>query len=75
MTEEGEVQPSWRRTAGTFLILALIALWAFLVVTLAEWIGPMPTVVAIAYYAIAGTLWIAPLRPLLMWMEIGKWRE
>jgi Protein of unknown function (DUF2842) len=26
-------------------------------------------------YLIAGTIWIAPLRPLMIWMETGKWRE
>jgi len=24
---------------------------------------------------VLGTIWIAPLRPLLIWMETGKWRE
>ena len=27
------------------------------------------------YVPVAGIVWIAPLRPILLWMETGKWRE
>jgi hypothetical protein len=25
-------------------------------------------------YIVSGIIWIAPLRPLLIWMETGRWR-
>jgi len=25
-------------------------------------------------YLVAGVIWIAPLKPLLRWMELGRWR-
>lgn len=67
-------EPSWRKTVGIFLIIALILLWAALVVTLAGSIGRMPWPVEALFYIVAGVAWIAPLKPLLRWMETGKWR-
>ena len=41
-----------------------------------DWIGPtcrQCSVLAIVY-AVAGIIWIAPLRPLLIWMETGSFK-
>lgn len=67
-------RPSWRKPAGTFLILALIVGWAVLVVTAANWIGDMPWPIELLFYVAAGVIWIAPLKPVLRWMETGRWR-
>jgi nitrate reductase NapE component len=67
-------EPNWRKPVGIFLILALILCWAVLVVTLAGAIGHMPWPIEAIYYVVAGVAWIAPLKPLLRWMETGKWR-
>jgi hypothetical protein len=67
-------QPSWRKPAGIFLILALIAVWAVLVVTLFDLIQDLPWPLHAAYFVVAGIAWIAPLKPLLRWMETGRWR-
>lgn len=67
-------QPSWRKPAGIGLILALIAGWAVLVVTLAEALGEQPWPVWAFYYTITGIAWVLPLKPLLRWMETGRWR-
>ena len=67
-------QPSWRKPAGIFLILLLIAVWAFLVVTVAEWLEGAAWPLLALYYSSAGLVWILPLKPLLRWMETGKWR-
>ncbi len=52
-------QPSWRKPTGILLILALITAWAAAVVSLSPWVGGWP---------------VLPLRPLLCWMETGRWR-
>jgi hypothetical protein len=65
---------SWRKPAGMFLILALIAVWAMLVATAAQLIEGLPDIVHILYYLTAGIVWILPLKPLLLWMETGRWR-
>jgi predicted membrane channel-forming protein YqfA (hemolysin III family) len=69
------VKPTWRKPAGIFLILLLIAGWAFVVVTVAELLPPLPRPVKALFFVAAGIAWILPLKPLLRWMELGRWRE
>jgi membrane protein implicated in regulation of membrane protease activity len=63
------VRPSWRKPAGIFLILVLIASWAGLVGKLADRLPSMPWPLKALFFAVAGLVWILPLRPLLRWME------
>lgn len=65
-------EPSWRKPAGIFAILALIAIWAVLVVSLSETVGRWPILLQAIFYLIAGIAWILPLKPLLRWMETGR---
>ena len=65
-------QPSWRKPAGIFAILALIAAWAVLVASLASYVGGWPVLVQAIFYLIAGIAWVFPLKPLLRWMETGR---
>ena len=67
-------QPSWRKPAGMFLILTLIAVWTGIVVSVSPWVGTLPVLVQAIFYLVAGIIWILPLKPLLRWMELGKWR-
>jgi hypothetical protein len=70
-------KPSWRKPAGMFIILGLIALWAVLVGSLSGLIGGLPMVVQVPVYVFLGLIWIwvLPLRRLLSWMETGRWRR
>lgn len=70
------MEPSWRKPFGMLLIVALIAVWAVLVVTLVDHLAPHPALAGVIYLA-AGIawLWIFPMKRLLRWMELGKWRE
>lgn len=70
-------QPSWRRTAGAFLILALIVVWASLVVQLAGPVGHLPVLVQALFYIVAGIgwIWVLPMRRILLWSETGRWRR
>src|SRR5439155_37073 len=38
------------------------------------WIGGWPVLVQALFYLVAGLLWIVPLRPLIRWIESGRWR-
>lgn len=67
-------QPSWRKPTGMLLILAIIAIWAVLVTSASGWIGGLPGWMQAIIYIVSGIIWIAPLRPLLIWMETGRWR-
>ncbi len=67
-------RPSWRKPVGIGLILLLIAIWAVLVVTLFDLIRGLPWPLHALYFTAAGLAWILPLKPLLRWMETGRWR-
>lgn len=66
--------PTWRKPFGMLLILLLIAVWSGLVVSQSERIGALPGFAQLAIYLVAGIVWILPLKPLLRWMELGRWR-
>jgi hypothetical protein len=65
-------EPSWRKPVGIFVIVALITLCAGLVLSVAESVGEWPILVQALFYLVCGLIWIAPLKPLLKWMETGK---
>ena len=64
--------PSWRKPVGMGLILLLILVWCIGVASLSIPIGRLPALVQAPIYAILGIAWIAPLKPLLRWMELGR---
>ncbi|MES2497476.1 MAG: DUF2842 domain-containing protein [Pseudomonadota bacterium] len=68
-------EPSWRKPAGIFLILLIILVWSVIVATASPWIGTLPPLVQAPIYVVAGIVWILPLKPLLAWMETGRWRR
>ena len=69
------MKPSWRKPAGIFLILVLITAWSVAVATGADHIGGAPWPLQALFFLVAGIAWILPLKPLIRWMEVGKWRE
>ena len=68
-------KPSCRKHAGMLLLLALIAAWGFVVVTVAEALPELPWPLKALFFILAGLVWILPLKPLLRWMELGRWRK
>jgi hypothetical protein len=68
-------EPSWRKPAGIFAILALIAVWAGLVASLSTLVGGWPVLFQAIFYLVAGIAWILPLKPLLRWMETGRFKD
>ena len=68
-------QPSSRKLAGIVLILLLIVLWAAFVASLAPFVGRWPILVQAPFYLVMGLVWIAPLKPLVRWMESGRRRS
>jgi hypothetical protein len=55
-------------------IVGIIGVWALLVVSASSYIGQLHILAQGIIYLIAGIVWIAPLRPLLIWMETGSFR-
>ena len=68
-------QPSTRTLAGIALILLLIVVWAALVASLARFVGGWPILVQAPFYLIMGMVWIIPLKPLVRWMQTGRFRD
>lgn len=68
------VTPSWRKPAGVLAILALIAAWCIVVASLSRTVGGWAWPFQLGFYLVTGLVWIAPLKPLLRWMETGRWR-
>src|SRR4029453_7432991 len=69
-----KAEPSWRKPAGIFAILALIALWAAAIASLSGEVGRWPIWLQSIFYIFTGIVWILPLKPLLRWMEPGRFR-
>lgn len=68
------MNPSWRKSAGALAIMVLILVWVVLVASFSGWIGQLPILVQTLVYLALGIVWILPLKPLLRWMETGRWR-
>lgn len=68
-------EPSWRKPAGIFLILLIILVWAVIVATASPWVGTLHPLLQGVFYIVTGIVWIMPLKPLLAWMETGRWRS
>ena len=68
-------KPSWRKPAGIFAILALIAVWAGMVASMSGFVGKWPVLAQAFFYLISGIVWILPLKPVLRWMETGHFKD
>lgn len=66
--------PDWRKPVGMLMILALIVAWCAIVVSFSATVGGWHWLVQLVFYVVTGIVWIAPLKPLLRWMETGRWR-
>jgi hypothetical protein len=67
-------KPSWRKPAGALGIVLYVMIWVVLVASFSAEIGSLPILVQLLIYVALGVVWIAPLKPVLRWMELGKWR-
>ena len=66
--------PSWRKPVGVLLILLLILVWAVLVTSLSGVVGGWHWTSQLLFYLVTGIVWITPMKPLLLWIETGRWR-
>ncbi len=62
-------EPSIRKPLGVLFILGLIVVWGGVIMALSPWIAALWWPVQAVVYLVAGVAWIAPLGPVLRWME------
>jgi len=67
--------PSIRKPVGILAMLLMIVVWAIVVASASETLAGLAWPIQAAFYTVTGLIWILPLKPLLRWMEVGKWRE
>jgi hypothetical protein len=68
-------EPSYRTLIGIALILLLIVVWAAFVASLAQIVGAWPILVQAPFYLFVGIVWIIPLKPLLRWIQTGRFTD
>lgn len=68
-------QPSWRKPVGMIFIILLILVWSGVSVTLIEKLGNLNFWLLLPIYIVLGVAWIFPIKPLLLWMNTGKFRH
>lgn len=60
----------WKKFIGLFALLAILFVYALLVMSLAVRILPTAGPVAeLVFYAIAGIAWVVPVKYLIVWMN------
>ncbi|MFN3465960.1 MAG: DUF2842 domain-containing protein [Terricaulis sp.] len=61
-----------RKALGCFILLAYIAIYTVLAASLGVALVPLiPTWAQLIFYAVAGIVWIFPLKPLFAWINRG----
>jgi Protein of unknown function (DUF2842) len=61
-----------RKALGCAVLLAYLGLYTGLAASLGAALSPsLPGWADLLFYALAGAVWIAPLRPLFAWMNQG----
>ena len=67
------MEPSWRKPAGILGLLLYLTVYAVLVASFATALSGLPHWLMVLVYLFLGVAWIAPLRPLFLWMNTGRW--
>jgi hypothetical protein len=66
--------PSLRRPFGILGILVGIFAYVLFAVWLFEPVAQLHPLVQLPIWAFLGIAWIFPLKPVMTWIETGKWR-
>lgn len=67
--------PSLRRPFGILALIAVIIVYSILVVSLFEPVSRLNALLQFPIWAFLGIAWIFPLKPVLVWIETGKWKH
>lgn len=67
--------PSVRRPLGVLALFVGILAYALAVVWLFEPVASLHALVQLPIWLLLGVAWVIPVRPLLVWIETGRWRR
>lgn len=68
------MNPTYRKPLGVLMLVFGIFVYGGIVARLITPIGGLPQLLQLPLYIGLGIAWILPLKPLLLWMETGRWR-
>lgn len=66
--------PTLRRPFGILLLLVGILAYVLFIVWLFEPVADLHPLLQAPIWMVLGIVWVFPVRPLLVWIETGKWR-
>lgn len=66
--------PSLRRPLGILGLLLFLCLYALAAVALAEPVTRLNPLVQLPVWIVLGLAWVIPCRPVLLWIETGRFR-
>lgn len=68
-------EPTWRIPVGILALTVALAVYALLVARYVPGlIGHWSGLAQAPVYLVLGVLWLLPMRPVLKWMETGRWK-
>ncbi|MBB5279872.1 DUF2842 domain-containing protein [Pacificimonas flava] len=67
-------QPKLRKPLGVLAMIAIITAYVVIVAGLADPVTRLPVLVQTPIWIVLGVAWIFPLKPLVRWIEIGRWK-
>ncbi|MBB4630422.1 DUF2842 domain-containing protein [Sphingosinicella soli] len=68
-------RPSLRKPFGVLLLIVLLAIYTVLAVAVAEPVTRLPVLVQLPVWILLGIAWVFPARPLVRWIETGRFRK
>ncbi len=68
-------KPKIRKPLGVLFIILLICLYAAAIMSVAGPIQRLPALAQAPIWLVLGIVWIVPIRPLVRWIEIGRFRK
>ena len=66
--------PTLRRPLGILAVLVGILAYALFAVWLFAPVASLHPLVQLPIWAVLGVAWVFPLKPVMVWIETGKWR-
>ena len=68
-------KPSLRKPFGVLLLIVLIAVYAAVAVAVAEPGTRLHVLLQLPVWILLGIAWVFPARPLVRWIETGRFRK